>query len=387
MLYGSGGKDRRFRITRGCGKVRSCQTLHFLKRRRKKMRKLIVATGIAAVMMSATALAIDTPVYTNSTDTQGKSNEIVIMVSSGAAESSPGVQAQLTTFAPEVEVATDGKVGVEVYSNGQIGDDVTSTEMIVAGQLDANNTSTAPLVNYVPELGIFDIPFLFEDEAEADYILDKTEVGTYLNGKLEEMGIINVAWNENGFRELTNSKRAVASVADVAGLKIRTMENEFHQELWNSLGATATPMSTTELYTALEQGTVDGEENPVANFYAYQFQEVQDYVTITNHIYSPFLMNFSKTLWDGYGEDVQEVILAAAADYAAEERKLNREAAEVDLQSCIDDYGMEVTYLEDDAKQEFLDATAHIKDMIAQKTGTEIMDILEAAQEEYQAQK
>ena len=350
------------------------------------MKKLIVATVAASLLMTVCALAIDRPEYTNSTDTQGKSNEIVIMVSNGAAETAPCVQAQLTTFAPELEVATDGKVGVEVYSNGQIGDDVTSTEMIVAGQLDANNTSTAPLVNYVPELGIFDIPFLFEDEAEADYILDNTEVGEYLNGKLEEMGIINVGWNENGFRELTNSKRAVATVADVAGLKIRTMENEFHEELWNSLGATATPMSTTELYTALEQGTVDGEENPVANFYAYQFQEVQKYVSITNHIYSPFLMNFSKILWEGYGEDVQAAILDAAAAYAAEERKINREAAEVDLQSCIDDYGMEVTYIEPEAKQEFVDTTAHIKDMIAAKTGTEIMDILAAAQEEYRAQ-
>ncbi len=351
------------------------------------MKKLLIATGIATLIMSAAAMAIDTPVYNNTTETQGKSNEIVIMVSNGAAETAPCVQAQLTTFAPELEVATDGKVGVEIYANGQIGDDVTSTEMIVGGQLDANNTSTAPLVNYVPELGIFDIPFLFEDEAEADYILDNTEVGEYLNGKLAEMGIINVAWNENGFRELTNSKRAVATVDDVAGLKIRTMENEFHQELWNSLGATATPMSTTELYTALEQGTVDGEENPVPNYYAYQFQEVQKYVSFTNHIYSPFLMNFSAMLWDGYGEDVQEAIKAAAAAYAAEERKLNRDAVDVCLQSCIDDYGMEVTYIEDDAKQEFLDKTAHIKDMIAKKTGDEIMGILEAAQEEYQAQK
>jgi len=349
------------------------------------MKRRIIAICIATAMLSTAAYAAEAPVYSNSTDTQGKSNEIIIMISNGAAESSPGVQAQLSTLAPEIETATDGKVGVEIYSGGQLGDDVTATEMVVAGQLDANNTSTAPLVNYVPELGIFDIPFPFEDEAEADYILDNTEVGTYLNGKLEENGIINVAWNENGFRELTNSKRAVATVADVDGLKIRTMENEFHEELWNSLGATATPMSTTELYTALEQGTVDGEENPVANFYAYQFQEVQKYVSITNHIFSPFLLDFSKILWDGYGEDVQEAIKTAAADYAAEERRINREAAEVDLQSCIDDYGMEVTYLEDDAKQEFVDTTAHIKDMIAEKTGTEIMDILAAAQEEYRA--
>ena len=324
--------------------------------------------------------------YTNSTETQGKSNEIVVKVSNGAAESSPGVQAQLTVFAPMVEKNSNGRVGVEIYSAAQLGDDTTATEMVVAGQLEINNTSTAPLVGYVPELGIFDIPFLFEDEAEADAIL-ASEVGDYLNAKLADKGIVNLAWNENGFRELTNSKREVTSVSDVAGLKIRTMENEFHEELWNSLGATATPMSSSELYTALEQGTVDGEENPIANLYAYQFQEVQDYITMTNHIYSPFLFDMSKKIWDTYDEEVQKVLSEAAAAYGEEEKRLNREAAEVDLQSCIDDYGITVTYLTDEAKAEFVAKTAHIQDMIAEDTGSEIMDLLNQAKADYAASK
>ncbi len=324
--------------------------------------------------------------YANSTDTQGKTNEIVIRVSNGAAESSPGVQAQLSTLAPMIEEATDGRVGVEVYSAAQLGDDTTATEMVVGGQLECNNTSTAPLVNYVPELGIFDIPFLFNDEAEADYVLN-SEVGDYLNGKLEEKGIVNVAWNENGFRELTNSKKEVATVADVSGLKIRTMENEFHEELWNSLGATAVPMSSSELYTALEQGTVDGEENPIANLYAYQFQEVQDYITISNHIYSPFLLDFSKIIWDGWDEDVQTAVKEAGAAYAEEEKRLNRELAATDLQSCIDDYGITVTELTDDAKAEFVEKTAHIRDMIAEKTGTEVMDLLDEVKAGYTAEE
>ena len=144
--------------------------------------------------------------YGSSAETQGKTNEIVIKVSNGAGETSPGVKAQLTTFAPMVENDSKGRVGVEVYSGGQLGDDTTATEMVVAGQLEINNTSTAPLVGYVPELGIFDIPFLFNDEAEADAIM-ASEVGDYLNAKLETKGIVNLAWNENGFRELTNSKR------------------------------------------------------------------------------------------------------------------------------------------------------------------------------------
>lgn len=316
--------------------------------------------------------------YGSSAETQGKTNPIVVKVSNGAGETSPGVKAQLSVFAPMVENNSKGNIGVEVYSGAQLGDDTTATEMVVAGQLEINNTSTAPLVGYVPELGIFDIPFLFADEAEADKVL-ASEVGDYLNAKLADKGIINLAWNENGFRELTNSKHAVATVADVAGLKIRTMENKFHQELWNSLGATATPMSSSELYTALEQGTVDGEENPVANFYSYQFQEVQKYITMSNHIYSPFLFDMSKKIWDTYDADTQAILTEAAKAFGEEEKKINRQAAADNLQSCIDDYGMEVTYLTDDAKAEFVAKTAHIQDMIAKDTGAEIMDLLATA--------
>ena len=316
--------------------------------------------------------------YGSSAETQGKTNPIVVKVSNGAGETSPGVKAQLSVFAPMVENNSKGNIGVEVYSGAQLGDDTTATEMVVAGQLEINNTSTAPLVGYVPELGIFDIPFLFADEAEADKVL-ASEVGDYLNAKLADKGIINLDWNENGFRELTNSKHAVATVADVAGLKIRTMENKFHQELWNSLGATATPMSSSELYTALEQGTVDGEENPVANFYSYQFQEVQKYITMSNHIYSPFLFDMSKKIWDTYDADTQAILTEAAKAFGEEEKKINRQAAADNLQSCIDDYGMEVTYLTDDAKAEFVAKTAHIQDMIAKDTGAEIMDLLAAA--------
>ena len=316
--------------------------------------------------------------YGSSAETQGKTNPIVVKVSNGAGETSPGVKAQLSVFAPMVENNSKGNIGVEVYSGAQLGDDTTATEMVVAGQLEINNTSTAPLVGYVPELGIFDIPFLFADEAEADKVL-ASEVGDYLNAKLADKGIINLAWNENGFRELTNSKHAVATVADVAGLKIRTMENKFHQELWNSLGATATPMSSSELYTALEQGTVDGEENPVANFYSYQFQEVQKYITMSNHIYSPFLFDMSKKIWDTYDADTQAILTEAAKAFGEEEKKINRQAAADNLQSCIDDYGMEVTYLTDNAKAEFVAKTAHIQDMIAKDTGAEIMDLLAAA--------
>lgn len=188
--------------------------------------------------------------YGSSAETQGKTNPIVVKVSNGAGETSPGVKAQLSVFAPMVENNSKGNIGVEVYSGAQLGDDTTATEMVVAGQLEINNTSTAPLVGYVPELGIFDIPFLFD---------------------------------------------------------------------------------------------------------------------------------MSKKIWDTYDADTQAILTEAAKAFGEEEKKINRQAAADNLQSCIDDYGMEVTYLTDDAKAEFVAKTAHIQDMIAKDTGAEIMDLLAAA--------
>lgn len=337
------------------------------------------APAASAPAASAPAAAgsdwVDVGPYTNTTETQGKSNDLVIIISNGAGESAPVVQACLTHYAPLIENNSKGRIGVEVYSNGQIGNDTVASEMIIAGQLEAAIPSTAPLVGYVPELAIFDMPFLFADEAEADYVLS-SELADYIDAKLADKGVMNLAWAENGFRELTNSKVIVKSADDIVGLKIRTMENAIHQEIWNSLGATATPMSTSELYTALEQKVVDGEENPVANFYSYQFQEVQKNVCFTNHVYSPFVCIYSKQIWDGYDQETQAIIKDAAEQYAVEEKRVNREQADICLQSCINDYGMEATYPDEAMMQTLRDKTAHVADMIAETTGQEVFDLL-----------
>ena len=129
------------------------------------------------------------------------------------------------------------------------------------------------------------------------------------------------------------------------------------------------------------------ETKRIANLYAYQFQEVQDYITMSNHIYSPFLFDMSKKIWDTYDADTQAILSEAAKAFGEEEKAINRKAAAENLQSCIDDYGIEVTYLTDDAKAEFLAKTAHIQDMIAEDTGSEIMDLLNQAKADYAASK
>ena len=332
---------------------------------RKLVKKLSACVLAAAVVAGLTGCGSVT------------SGKRIVRISHAQSETHPE-HLGLLAFKKYVEERLGDKYEVQIFPNELLGSAQKAIELTQTGAIDFVVAGTANLETFASVYEIFSMPYLFDSVEDADAMLDG-EAGEMLKDILSEYGLHCMGIAENGFRELTNSKHAVATVADVAGLKIRTMENKFHQELWNSLGATATPMSSSELYTALEQGTVDGEENPVANFYSYQFQEVQKYITMSNHIYSPFLFDMSKKIWDTYDADTQAILTEAAKALGEEEKKINRQAAADNLQSCIDDYGMEVTYLTDDAKAEFVAKTAHIQDMIAKDTGAEIMDLLAAA--------
>lgn len=304
-------------------------------------------------------------------------SEITIKVSNGASESSPGVQAQISTFKKMVEEKSKGRIKVEVYSGGQLGDDTKGSEACRAGELEVVNTSTAPLVGLVPELAIFDIPFLFDNSEMADKVVGG-EIGNYLNKKLEEKGLINLAWNENGFRDLTNSVKVVKTPKDLSGLKIRTMENKYHLEAWKLMGASPTPMSWSEVFTALQQGTIDGQENPIPNFYSTRIQEVNKYITITNHIYSPFLFLFSKQIFDSYDKETQDIIREAAQAYGIAEKELNRKETDTKKKALIDE-GCTVTELTDAERQAFKDATAPVWNSVEKAVGAEIIKQLREA--------
>ena len=265
--------------------------------------------------------------YGSSAETQGKTNPIVVKVSNGAGETSPGVKAQLSVFAPMVENNSKGNIGVEVYSGAQLGDDTTATEMVVAGQLEINNTSTAPLVGYVPELGIFDIPFLFADEAEADKVL-ASEVGDYLNAKLADKGIINLAWNENGFRELTNSKHAVATVADVAGLKIRTPSVASVVSFYEKCGALPVMIAGSEVLNALQTGTVDGLDNAVFNYTNQGVLDVITHITELNYCYSGGCFIAGSPFWEKLSDEDKTAFKEAAQEASDEFTEFFREKTE-----------------------------------------------------------
>lgn len=191
-----------------------------------------------------------------------------------------------TTFKESFERLTNGRFRVNTQRNDNEREMIESVQI---GTIDCTFTSTGPVGNFVPEVRIFDVPFLFRDTAHARGVLD-SEIGQSVLARFSARGLVGVIWTENGFRHLTNSRREVNAPADLRGLKVRTMENQVHMRAFSTLGALPTPMAFSELIPALQQGTVDGQENPISVIVANNINQVQKFMTLTNHVYSPSVM-------------------------------------------------------------------------------------------------
>ena len=231
----------------------------------------------------------------------------------------PGVKKMQEVLAAK----TGGKMKIAAFWGGAAGGDLQATQALRAGTQEMVCTSSSPLVGIVKELGVFDLPFLFNNEKEADAVLDGP-AGEYFNKKLEAAGLINLAYWENGFRNLTNSKRPVAKVEDFEGVKVRVMQNNIFLDSFKTLGTNAVPMAFGEVFTALETRTIDGQENPFVTIETSKFSEVQKYLSVTRHAYTPFLILYSKKLWDQLKPEEQAVLREAAIEGRKVEREANR---------------------------------------------------------------
>ena len=193
-------------------------------------------------------------------------------------------------------------------------------EAVQLGTQDLANVSTGALGNFVPEVKIVDIPFLFRDYAHARKVMDG-EFGQDLLKKMTAKGIVGLAWTENGFRHMTNSKRAINQATDASGLKMRTMENKVHMDGYKTFGILPTPMPFPELFTALQQGTVDGQENPIPVILSSKFSQVQKHLSLTGHVYSPAALILSPNVWNKLSAADKQVFLEAGKKAAAAQRK------------------------------------------------------------------
>jgi tripartite ATP-independent transporter DctP family solute receptor len=254
----------------------------------------------------------------------------------------------IDTFAREIEKRTDGRYKIQNFYSGALGAERESIEALQLGTLDLTMTSTGPVPNFVPDVAILDIPFLFRDYAQARAVLDGP-IGQDLLQKFEAKGIHALAWGENGFRNMTNSKHPVVVPEDLKGLKMRTMENPVHIQAYRAFGIIPTPMAFTEVFTALQQGTVDGQENPLSVITAAKLDQVQKYLTLTGHVYSPALILMGKAQWDKLSA-ADKQIFNDAAKIAV---KANRDRIDDDEKKAVADLrakGMQVVENVDKAK-------------------------------------
>jgi TRAP-type transport system periplasmic protein len=280
-------------------------------------------------------------------------------------------------FAEEVEKASGGKMKIRAIGAAALGSDLQMQQALIGGAQEMMVGSTATLVGITKDMAIWDTPFLFDNAREADVVLDGP-VGQKVMDKLQEKGLVGLVYWENGFRNLTNNKRAVTKLEDMDGIKLRVMQNNVFIDSFKTLGANAVPLPFSELFTALETKTVDGQENPYNTILSSKFYEVQKYLTVTNHVYSPWIVLVSKKYWDGLSKDEHKVLLDAAKksrDFERQDTRAEAEKALADLKGK----GMQINQLSPAEANRMREKLAAVNSGIAANVGEDLWKETQAA--------
>jgi tripartite ATP-independent transporter DctP family solute receptor len=244
-------------------------------------------------------------------------------------------------FEDLVERYTNGEVTVTIYPNAKLGDERNLLESLRMGTVDMGIITGGPVINFLPSFGVLDLPFLFSTPEHAYKVLDGA-IGEGFFKEMEKLGWKGLAYGERGFRNLTNSVRPVEKPEDIKGLKIRVMQNPIYIDSFTALGANAVPMAWTEALTALQQGTIDGQENPLNVIAAYNINESNKYLSVTRHAYAPNVILMSMRTWNKLSPEQQMVVSEAAVEAARYNRTLDNDSEAEWLQS-LKDKGMQVS--------------------------------------------
>ena len=305
-----------------------------------------------------------------------------ITVSTGVSGTHP-VASGTDAMAECMAERTDGAWTLNAFWSSSLGDDLQATQALRSGTQEMVITSTSPLVGLEPALGVFDLPFLFANEQEADAILDGA-FGQMISDRLRESGVVNLAYWENGFRNLTNSLRPVTGLDDFEGMRVRVMQNNIFLDTFQTLGANALPMAFGEVFTALETGTIDAQENPFVTIHTSQFYEVQGYVSATRHAYTPFMVLFSGPLFNTYSEEEQQILFDCAVVGRDVQRATSRALSDDSL-TAIQEAGMAFNELEAAEMELIRDAVAAVYDRHAETIGEDVVEGIRTALTELRA--
>ncbi|QEM83149.1 TRAP transporter substrate-binding protein [Halomonas binhaiensis] len=286
-----------------------------------------------------------------------------------AAEGNPKWEAS-EKFAQLVEEGTNGEIKIDVGGNAQYGDDVEALTQMRLGTLAFSANSQGTTSSVVPQFAVLGLPFLFDSLPDAWRVMDG-EVGDELKKMAEEKGLVLLALWDNGIRNVSNNKHPINEPRDLKGLKIRTPPDEMTVDIFESLGANPTPMNFSELYIALQQGVVDGQENPLMNIYSSKLHEVQKYISMTGHKYESTPVLMSKMVWDTLSPEYQAVIVDAA-EQAGEFNRQASLAADEELRGKMEETGVKFNDID---KPAFVEATAGVYDAWREKY-PELVDLV-----------
>lgn len=327
----------------------------------KKMRRIMLITMVVIMVLSLTACG-EKAAPAGAEPAAATSAEPTVIKLGMTINEQDSFYLCAKKFSELVKERTNGAYDIQLFPNSALGDERTMLESMQMGTLDAGIITSGPFVNFAPEFGVLDLPFLFPNNEAAYKVLDG-EIGKEILGKLESKQLKGLAFAERGFRNLTNSVRPVKTAADIKGLKVRVMENEVYISSFTALGVNAVPMAWTEALTALQQGTIEGQENPVNVIHAYKMWDSQKHVTMTRHAYAAAVITFSLDTFNKLPADIQKIFLESAQEAAEYERAwvADNEAKQIaDLKAN----GMEV--IEDPDLESFKAAVQPVYDKYSQ---------------------
>lgn len=292
------------------------------------MKRLVLKTLVAAIWVTAFGLAQAQTKTIKFVNQNAKGHPIVL---------------GMDKFAEIVDAKSGGKLKVQVFPGGALGSDQANVSALQGGTLEMASMNSGIFASLVKDFAIYDFPFLFANPAEADAVVDGS-FGKNLHAKLEEKGLVGLGYYELGFRHISNSKRPITKVEDIAGLKLRVIPNPINIDWVSALGANPTPLPFPELYAALEQKAVDGQENPVATINGAKLYEVQKHLALTYHQYNPQSIVVSKKFWDGLSAGEKKIVQDAVTESIKYQREQSRTLAS-SLLETLKKNGMQVTEL------------------------------------------
>jgi tripartite ATP-independent transporter DctP family solute receptor len=335
--------------------------------------QLALCLGLASAVMAGTA---------DFASAEIKSRSIKLPIVNNI-EHPQGVGAK--KFAELIEQKSGGKIKVRVYAGGTLGGEQQVASAMQGGTIEASMMAPAQLVGNFKDFLVLDFPFAFANEREADIVLDGP-LGRKLLEPMPARGLVGLVYMEQGYRSITNSKRPIQKLEDIQGLKIRTILNPLYIDMLNALGANAVPMPFPELYTALETGTVDGQENPYSTVEASKFDEVQKYFSNTRHIYNSQLLLVSKKFWDQLSDEEKKIFEDAAVETRDYQRKVAREMDEKSRQTLVKN-GMQINDIAPEEIARMREKVKPVVDKYAAQVGEDLTKELYAEIEKARAQQ